>query len=518
MKQLQFAQGTFLLTAAIFLSKVIGSLFRIPLQNIAGDEVFGIFNLVYPIYMLALILAVAGIPLAISKLIAEYHPLQEKEQIFHLVQTAKQLALGLGFAFFLFLYIFASPIANLLGGEKVKPALLTLSLTLLIAPYMAVYRGYFQGFLNLQPTAISQIIEQIIRVILMLSIAVYFSVKQYPAEQIASNIMFGSFVGALAALIYLQVRFHKGKINNPKTFPLSSKLWLKYAQKILKTSIPLAFGAIATILINLVDSFTIPQYLLKNGVNATETHLLFGLYSRGTTIGQITTVFASAFALMIIPILAKYRKKRDLHALKQNIIDANVLIHLTSWPIGFFLFSFAPALNFMLFTDTNGSLMFGIHGLASIFISLTILTTSILQGLNFANRAAVILLLCIGLKFIFNITLLHFFGITGGAIATLFVYLLFAGLNEYYIFRMIQSAKHYYKVIIISILSFSMIGVIYLISTLFPLLAWSRTFVFFYLSLAILVGIGGYLGLLHAIHIIRVPSIKQFLRKTRSKL
>src|SRR5690606_7210523 len=141
-----FVKSTFILTLATLLSKVLGSIFRIPLQNIAGDEVLGIYSIVYPVYMVALILSVAGIPTAISKLIAEARAEGNQLKIREIYMTASILALLFGLISFLLVQKFADPIANILGGPEVRYALIIVATTLLIAPYMAVYRGYFQGF------------------------------------------------------------------------------------------------------------------------------------------------------------------------------------------------------------------------------------------------------------------------------------------------------------------------------------------------------------------------------------
>ena len=190
------------------MSKVLGSIFRIPLQNIAGDEVLGIFSLVYPVYMVALNLSVAGIPVAISKLISEATVSDNKREIRKIYTTAVILALLFGIISFLFIMSFSTPISGLLGGESTRLSLIIVSTTLLIAPYMAVYRGYFQGFENMNPTAISQVLEQFIRVALILTIAFFLVKQNYSNSIIAGGIMASSFIGALVSLIYLRSFIH----------------------------------------------------------------------------------------------------------------------------------------------------------------------------------------------------------------------------------------------------------------------------------------------------------------------
>src|SRR5690606_12659808 len=124
MKHSTFVKSTVILTIATLLSKILGSIFRIPLQNIAGDEVLGIFSLVYPVYMVALILSVAGIPISISKLISENRAQNDLLTVKRIYITASILALLFGLISFTFIYSLSHPIANILGGPETRLALI----------------------------------------------------------------------------------------------------------------------------------------------------------------------------------------------------------------------------------------------------------------------------------------------------------------------------------------------------------------------------------------------------------
>lgn len=197
MSKPSFIKSTIVLTVATLVSKILGSIFRIPLQNIAGDEVLGIFNLVYPVYMVALILSVAGLPIAISKLIAEARTRNDTNSIRNIYVTASILAILFGVLSFSMIYTFSTEIAMLLGGTTTRLALVVVSTTLLISPYMAIYRGYFQGFEDMRPTAVSQVIEQFIRAGLIVTIAFYLTMNNFSNENIAGGVMLGSVLGSL---------------------------------------------------------------------------------------------------------------------------------------------------------------------------------------------------------------------------------------------------------------------------------------------------------------------------------
>ena len=230
----KLVRSTLILSIATLMSKVLGSIFRIPLQNIAGDEVLGIFSLVYPVYMVALNLSVAGIPVAISKLISEATVSGDKREIRKIYTTAVILALLFGIISFLFIMSFSSPISGLLGGGRSRLSLIIVSTTLLIAPYMAVYRGYFQGFENMHPTAISQVLEQFIRVALIFTIAFFLVKQNYSSSIIAGGIMASSFIGALVSLIYLRRLFIKSNIRIRKEQAYLLQDFLPTSKKILR--------------------------------------------------------------------------------------------------------------------------------------------------------------------------------------------------------------------------------------------------------------------------------------------
>ncbi len=417
-------KGAIWLTIATFLSKIIGSVFRIPLQNIAGDEVLGIFSVVYPVYMSILIVTVAGIPLAISKLISAARADGRTEDIFAIYQTAKILGIGFGLVSFALMFGFAEPIARYLGGSLVTYSVMIVSLTLIFAPYMAVYRGFFQGFEDMMPTAVSQVIEQFIRVIIILAAAIYLSSRAYATEVVAGGVMVGSVVGVLFSLFYLQLIFAKRRpfatLKQKKYSFAKFKLW---AKRILIVSLPICFGALTMALLNVVDSVTIPSQLLAQGKEEKEVAFLFGIYGRGQALVQIATVFASALILPLIPAITKALAEKK-HKSAVAIIDkATTFTHLTSWPVAVGLAALTLPINFILFGDTLGSDVILVLSISSLFTSFSVLTTGMLQGADKEKAAAVIVLVFSGVKVALNIVLVSSMGLVGAALSTLVTYI-----------------------------------------------------------------------------------------------
>ncbi|WP_339060690.1 oligosaccharide flippase family protein [Tepidibacillus marianensis] len=199
-----FFEGVAILGFTAFLSKLLGAIYRIPYQNIAGDMGLGIYNKVYPLYSIVLILATAGFPVAISKIVAEQAVEGNHQEAKRVLKVSIYLLSLSGLALFLLLFFGSKMIAKLMGNPQLSLAIQSVSFALLIVPTMAAIRGYFQGYQNMVPTAFSQMAEQMIRVFTILLLAYYFmNHSRYGVHYAGAGAVFGAFTGALAGLIVL---------------------------------------------------------------------------------------------------------------------------------------------------------------------------------------------------------------------------------------------------------------------------------------------------------------------------
>ncbi|MFS0674963.1 putative polysaccharide biosynthesis protein [Ornithinibacillus sp. 179-J 7C1 HS] len=477
-------KGTLILTIASLLSKVIGSVFRIPLQNIAGDEVLGIFSLVYPVYMVALYLSVAGIPLAISKLIAEALASNNHNSIQQIYRTASILAIIFGIISFSLIYCFSGVIANALGGKSTELALTIVSLTLLVAPYMAIYRGYFQGFGNMQPTGVSQVIEQLFRVSLIILVAYILVGRGYEENIVAGGIMIGSVIGAIASLVYLRIKYTNSDNRIRSKHAYSYQIFLNWSKKILQISIPIAIGAVMMALFNFVDSITIPYALKMNDVD--NINYLYGIYGRGLALVQITTVFATSIVLPLVPAITKKLTENDKIGTKNLIEKTQYITHLFGWPAAIGLFVITIPINIALFTDMEGSSMLAIINISSIFTSLTIVSTGILQGMDKTRTAAYVIIFGVVVKTVANIFFIQGYGLDGAAISTLLVYIVLFIVNYYFIYKTIAFNMVNSKMIKVIASSVVMGAIIGVPSLLLDFENWSRLGTLLYCVTAII--------------------------------
>ena len=207
-QQQKMLRGTAWLTASNFISRLLGAVYIIPWyiwMGQYGAEANGLFTMGYNIYAWFLLVSTAGVPVAVAKQVAKYNTIDKEEHSFALIREFLKFMLGLGLIFAVIMYLMAPVFASMSGGgADLIPVMQSLSWAVLIFPSMSVIRGFFQGFNNLKPYAISQISEQVIRVIWMLLTA-YFIMKIGSGDYVeaVTQSPFAAFVGMLASMLVL---------------------------------------------------------------------------------------------------------------------------------------------------------------------------------------------------------------------------------------------------------------------------------------------------------------------------
>ncbi|GGA50985.1 putative polysaccharide biosynthesis protein [Paenibacillus physcomitrellae] len=212
-------KGAALLGIAAILSKLLGTLQKIPLQNLGGDGVFGIYNTVYPFYTLLVTLATAGFPAAVSKFVAEREADQDERGAREILKISAIIMMALGLVGSALLFFGADWVAGWIGSPELVPALQASAPALLFVPASAALRGYFQGRQDMLPTAVSQVIEQAVRVATMIALLLYLTSLNASNASIAGGAMLGSAAGGAAGLVAMLLFWRRA---NRKAEPQNS--------------------------------------------------------------------------------------------------------------------------------------------------------------------------------------------------------------------------------------------------------------------------------------------------------
>lgn len=410
--------GVVVMAGAALLSKLIGVFQKIPLQNMAGDRVFGIYNAVYPFYQLAAVLATAGLPTAVSLLIAERLRKDKDKDTEGVRRTlyAALLLLGItGIAAFGWMWTGSDQMSRWIGDSETASAIRAVSVALLLAPVVAALRGYAQGLGQMTLSATSQVIEQVIRVAIMLFVLAMSWSAGWADASIAAGVMSGSAFGASASLIVLAVYFwRKRRRERLVRAPGAVKAELR---KLAAIALPVALGAVVVPAIGVVDAFTVPRLLRDGGLSEAEAMTMFGIYSRAQPLVQLVVMVAGAAAAALVPGLALARMRGAYGQLRVQLSVAE----RAAWAIGaaasIGLVLLAEPLNVMLYADAKGTAAFALVGCTALAGSVNAVTAPVLQGLGAVRTPAVLLLIAALLKGALNALLVPSYGVEGAAFA-----------------------------------------------------------------------------------------------------
>ncbi|OJG61248.1 hypothetical protein RV07_GL001982 [Enterococcus malodoratus] len=346
-------QGAFVLTAASFVAKLLSAVYRVPYQNFAGDEGFYVYQQVYPIYGIAMTLALSGLPQFISKYVAEQQEPRDQRQA---LDELFPLISGFGLILWALCFFSAQPMANWMGDGNLAPLIRIVSFTFVIMPFLSITRGEFQGKLLMVPTAVSQVVEQIIRVGVIVIAAWSFRQFGWDVYHTGTVAMSGALVGGIAAVLVLW--YYRRKV-------LGTSLTLKVptlGENPLALGKRLALeGGLMTIysglliLFQLIDSFTVKKALVDFGLNEHGAKLAKGIYDRGQPLVQLGLVVALALSSSFLPVLTRHLINRDRGMFVKT---SQIFLRLTCGIAAVASLGLAlllPYVNYALFKDYKGS-------------------------------------------------------------------------------------------------------------------------------------------------------------------
>jgi polysaccharide transporter, PST family len=429
-----FIKGAAILGAASLLSKMLGLIYRIPYQNITGDLGYYVYTQVYPLYSVLLILATAGFPIAISKIVSEKLAVGDMNGVRKVFKVSLFTLLVTGIIFFLLVYMGAGWIASLMGDSDLIVPIRSVSYALLIVPVMAAMRGYFQGHQNMLPTALSQITEQFVRVTTIIVLAYWFMKTTGNAYNAGAGAVFGAFTGALGGFFILVLLWRKNK-NTQVGF--AQKTGIRYApettweviKRIMFYAIPICFGALVLPLLQLSDAFTVSNLLMQSGIPQDEANILKGIFDRGQPLVSFGAFFATALSLSLVPSISEAQAKKANAMIRSRAELAMRLTLLIGLPTTIGLALVAEPVNVMLYQNNRGTTTLIVLSFTTIFSTLGITSAGILQGLGKVMLPARNLLIGVIIKVALNIILIPKLGITGAAAATVIAYSISTLLN-----------------------------------------------------------------------------------------
>lgn len=304
-----FLGGVAILSIAGLLSKVIGMLFRIPLTNAIGMEGLGLYQLVYPTYTMLLAVSTAGIPVAISRLVSESVALGRHRDARAVLRAALPVLSCIG----LFLMILMIASADSLAAQRRNPEIsvgfIALAPAVLIVSVMSAFRGFLQGHSNMGPTAVSQMIEQVGKLVFSLPLAIYG--LRFGLVWAAAGALLGVSLSELLALAYVFIVYLRGRpaqraLEATQAEPPPRTRTL--AWRIIRVAIPITIGSTIVPIAGYIDSAMIPGRLAAAGLGPSAATALYGMLSGAAyTLINVPTVLATAVCVNLVPAISAAR-------------------------------------------------------------------------------------------------------------------------------------------------------------------------------------------------------------------
>ncbi|MBP3038877.1 polysaccharide biosynthesis protein [Bacillaceae bacterium Marseille-Q3522] len=425
-------RGTFILTIGTILSKILGLFYVIPFTSIVGKEGATLYQYSYISYTIFISIATAGVPLAVSKFVSKYNALEEYAVGRRLFRSGLVVMLCTGFIAFLILYFAAPTIAVLsipsnkqeINLADVIQVIRAVSFALIIVPIMSLIRGYFQGHQSMGPSAVSQVVEQIVRVVfLLVGSFIVLSVLNGEMVTAVSIATFAAFIGAAGGLIVLIVYWVKRKENFNKLLEKdkgqSRISFTEIYKEILLYSIPFVFVGIANSLFQFIDQMTFNRTMVSIGL-AQETDFAFSAlnyFSHKLVI--IPVSLATSFALTIVPAVTATFIAKDRKGLHNQLNQVfQVLLFLTLPAVMGLSLLGEPFFTVFYGYDAFGSSVLSAYAPVALLFALYSVTAAILQGINEQRFTILSLLVGLLVKLSFNIPLIKMMETKGAILAT----------------------------------------------------------------------------------------------------
>ena len=392
-----YMHGAAILTVGVIIMKILGFIYKIPLGNILGDEGYSMFNSAYSIYFIFFTLATAGLPVALSRLVAEADANGRAKQEEKTFRVALATFAVIGIVFALILFMFPEWLASkYLENPDAALSIKAMAPSILLVCLVSAYRGYCQGNGNMLPTTVDEVLEVLFKVISGLILASCFLKAGLGKPTGSAGAILGVSIGSVVSLLYMIVykRRHYSElaapysagIHDPEDTPNDDELvdpaW-KIVKDILSIGIPIAFGACIMALLNSVDSkFCMNRLQSAAGFTYYEAKVLYGVYGKAQTLFNLPAAFITPLTIAIVPAISGAIARGAGDEAIRTSEDSMRISAVISLPMGAGLTVLAYPIMNVLYPGSNtaGPGLLRIMGIASFFVCIVLMENAVLQA------------------------------------------------------------------------------------------------------------------------------------------
>ena len=390
---------------------MLGALYRVPLTNILGAEGMGMYQLIFPVYALFMVLATAGIPTALSRIVAEKRALGEPTKKY--LVSAMLVLCAMGTLCALLTFCLAKPLARWQGNENTYVGFMIIAPAIILTGIISGFRGWFQGQMYMLPTAISNVLEQVVK----LSLGIGLSVALMPKGLIygVSGAVLGVTASEAVTVVYMLVTY---LVRGRKDEKEKLRVTAEESRAMLKVAFPIAIVAILMPLSNFFDSVIVVNMLKIFGHSQSVATARYGIFS-----GPVNSLINMPIVAIMSLAVARVRLDIDSVMLKSRLCVK--LAYLLGIPFAFFFAVFAENIIRLIYPALSlENLVVAVNLLRIVSANVVLLAVmqiyvSLLQALDKTKYAVLSLVCAICVKIVLSLALVRFIGINGAAIASL---------------------------------------------------------------------------------------------------
>lgn len=506
-----YMKGAMLLTIAALVVKVLSAIYRVPYQNLVGNQGFYVYQQVYPFISFFVVWTASGFAVAISKMLADIEArggsLAEKRAVSKIIFYYLVI---LAMIFFSVLYFGADLFAKWMEDPQLASLLKVGSFITLCMPLLAILKGKFQAESRMSPIAYAQVFEQTVRVsIILVGTILLLSYTQsvYAAGKMA---VLGTVIGEVAGIFLLLFFLKRQQV--AKEIPNVKLAAWPIIKEVTFYSITISMSGLLLLCYQLVDSFTILKMLVQSGIAPAEAMEVKGIYDRGQPLVQLGLVIATSLSLAIVPLVALKRKSKKGRGAKPfiRLTYRSSLLFGVAAALGLILVM--PYVNILLFKTDALSNVLKLYVFQIVPLSIILTFTAVLQGYSKLKIPAIFLALSIAIKYAGNALLIMKWGVIGAAIASNIALIFTASALVIYLKKIASiklASQSFYMKLAVACLAMivTVEGTIVLLNQFFDVTLFRRLYAVFYS--AVLVGLGAFV-FITVVAKIRVLKIKDW--------
>ncbi|WP_419885043.1 stage V sporulation protein B [Paenibacillus sp. B-A-8] len=456
MRKQSFIQGTLILLAAGIINRMLGFIPRIALPRIIGAEGVGLYQLVYPFFLVLVTVITGGIPLAIAKMVAEAEGENRPEKSRQILRTGLTLSVGLGIFFTIVALVSASWVSNvLLTDRRVYYTFIAMIPMIGIVAVSAIYRGYFQGRQNMIPSALSSVFESIVRIFFML----WFSWLLLPKgiALAAAGAMLGVTVGEIGGMLAILWQYYVITKKDKKTTPFleqqpveqesipsnpeAVKSTSPILRRLLGVSIPVTASRLVGSFSYLLESIITVRSLALAGIATAAATAQYGsLQGMVIPLLLLPGALTSSLAVSLVPSLSEAAARKDLPTIHKRMHQALRLALVTGAPFAVLMYVLAVPLCNLLYGNADTAPMLKLMAPFALFLYVQAPLQAALQAMDKPGRALINTLIGAVVKIILIVILASQpdYGIYGAIIAIIVNSVLVTLLHGYSVVSLIS--------------------------------------------------------------------------------